>query len=78
MNDSNQTDKNQFLYPCSRYRGRFSPEFLTFNANLQEFAQRVSYVSALETNGKLTPDEAFQTVKQLYKQLKASKKELGI
>jgi hypothetical protein len=45
---------------------------------LQEFAQRVSYISALETAGKLSPEEAYIKIKDLWKQLKQSKKTLGI
>lgn len=71
-------DHNNFLYPRHRYHGQFKAEFLAFDANLQEFAQRVTYVCNLETNGKLTPEEAYQEVKSLWKQLKSSKKQLGI
>ncbi|AUT00344.1 hypothetical protein CLI64_08060 [Nostoc sp. CENA543] len=69
---------SSFLYPRSRYYGQFKPEYLVFNANLQEFAQRVSYISNLQTNGKLSPQEAYQEIKVLWKQLKAAKKQLGI
>ena len=71
-------DKSEFLYPRSRYYGQFKPENLVFNANLQEFAQRVSYISSLETNGKLSPEESYEQIKGLWKQLKHSKKALGI
>jgi hypothetical protein len=54
------------------------PENLVFNANLQEFAQRVSYVCNLETNGKLAPEEAYKQIKALWKQIKRTKKQLGI
>jgi glutathione peroxidase-family protein len=69
---------DNFLYPRSRYRGDFQPENLMFNANLQEFAQRVMFISNLETNGKLTPHESYREIKTLWKQLKTSKKSLGI
>ncbi len=69
---------SDFLYPHSRYRGNFTPENLLFNANLQEFSQRVVYISNLETNGKLTPEESYQQIRILWKQLKKSKKQLGI
>lgn len=49
-----------------------------FNANLQEFAQRISYISGLQTGGKLSPDEAYDQIRSLYKQLKRSKKGLEI
>ncbi|MBE9031858.1 hypothetical protein IQ266_19165 [filamentous cyanobacterium LEGE 11480] len=69
---------SDFLYPRGSYRGQFNPQHLVFNANLQEFAQRVGYISSLETNGKLSPEESYKQVKALWKQLKKSKKSLGI
>ncbi len=71
-------EHDDFFYPRSRYRGEFTPENLAFNANLQEFAQRVSYICALETNGKISTEEAYLEIKSLWKQLKKSKKQLGI
>lgn len=65
-----------FLYPHSRYYGQVKPENLLFNANLQEFSQRVSFIASLETGGKLSPEEAYAQVKGLWKQLKRSKKQL--
>ncbi|MGV0027943.1 DUF7219 family protein [Phormidesmis priestleyi] len=71
-------DQHNFLYPRSRYRGEVKPENLVFNANLQEFSQKVSYICCLETGGKLTPEESYREIKSLWKQLKKSKKELAI
>ncbi len=71
------TDLNNFLYPTSRYRGSTKPQDLVFNANLQEFSQRVSYICALETNGKLTPNEAVQQLRSLWHQLQQSHQQLG-
>jgi hypothetical protein len=71
-------NRDEFLYPRSRYGGTVKPENLIFNANLQEFAQRVSYISNLETAGKIKPEEAYQKVKQLFEQLERSKVNLGI
>lgn len=70
--------KDRYLYPRSRYYGEFKPNNLVFNANLQEFAQRISYICNLEMSGRISPADAYQQIKQLYKQLKKSKKELGI
>ncbi|MBH8561505.1 hypothetical protein I8748_04825 [Nostoc sp. CENA67] len=78
MEKSNQEDKNNFLYPRSRYYGQVRPENLIFNANLQEFAQKVGYISNLETSGKLTPEEAYKQIKSLWKKLKHSKNQLRI
>lgn len=71
-------NKDNFLYPRGRYYGQVKPENLVFNANLQEFAQRVSYVCNLETGGKLSPDEAYEQIKALWKNLKRTKKQLQI
>lgn len=67
-----------FLYHNSRYHGEIKPENLVFNANLQEFTQKISYICSLETAGKLTPEESYQQIKQLWKDLKRTKKQLGI
>ena len=72
------TDKNNFLYPRSPYHGSVQPENLVFNANLQEFAQKINYICNLETGGKIPPQDAYKQIKHLWKQLKRSKKELGI
>ncbi|MEM6837988.1 MAG: hypothetical protein AAF609_14170 [Cyanobacteria bacterium P01_C01_bin.120] len=63
---------HEFLAPRSRYYGRFSPQNLAFNANLQEFATRVTTISGLETGGKITPNDAYEEISQLWKQLAAS------
>ena len=71
-------DKENFLYPKANYRGNFSPEHLVFNANLQEFAQKVMYICNLETNGKISSDEAYHEIKALWKKVKQSRKGLNI
>ena len=68
----------EFLFPRNNYRGKVKPENLVFNSNLQEFAQKISYICNLETGGKLPPEKAYKQIKSLWKQLKRSKKELGI
>ncbi len=78
MAQPHSADKDGFLYPRIRYQGQVKPENLVFNANLQEFAQKVSYITAFETRGKLSPTEAYEQIKTLWYQLKYSKKELGI
>ena len=71
-----ESDKDKFLYPIGRYHGPFTPEHVAFNANLQEFAQRVSILCGLETGGKITPYEAYEQIKQMWHQLKESKQNL--
>jgi len=70
--------KQDFLYPRSKYYGKFSPENLAFNANLQEFSQRVSYLCCLEIGGKLTPEEAYHGIKAAWDALNRSKAGLHI
>lgn len=70
--------KEDFLYPRTSYRGKFDPESLVFNANLQEFAQRVNYICNLETSGKIPSDVAYRQIKDLWKVLKQSFKDLGL
>ncbi len=65
--------KDDFLLPRSKYWGEFSPQRLAFNANLQEFAQRISFVCNLETGGKISPGEAYEEIKRLWQELKQSK-----
>ena len=79
MNQQGDNGKDDFLYARSNYRGKISPNNpnnLVFNANLQEFAQKVSYICGLETNGKISSAEAYDRIKQLWHQLKASKKNI--
>jgi hypothetical protein len=71
-------DRSDFLYPRSRYYGQVKPENLVFNANLQEFAQRVNFICNLETGGKISSSEAYEQIKSLWKQLKKTKKQLAI
>ncbi|WP_414565279.1 MULTISPECIES: hypothetical protein [unclassified Anabaena] len=76
--EKNLVNKDNFLYPRGRYYGQVKPENVVFNANLQEFAQRVSYICNLETGGKLSPDDAYEQIKVLWKNLKRTKKQLQI
>ncbi|MEH1873487.1 DUF7219 family protein [Nostoc sp.] len=69
MVQPNYEDKNSFLYPRDRYHGKFQPNNIVFNANLQEFAQKISYITSLETGGKISPEIAFSQIEALWKQL---------
>lgn len=55
-----------------------SAEEIIFNDNLQEFATKIGYICSLETNGKVPPDQAYQQIRDLWKSLKKSKKNLRI
>ncbi|WP_347179609.1 DUF7219 family protein [Roseofilum halophilum] len=70
--------KEQFLYPRTSYHGKLTPDNLIFNANLQEFSQKVSVISALETNGKITPLESYNRIKNLWEELHRIRQGLDI
>lgn len=78
MSNPKVFNASEFASPRSRYRGQFKPENLLFNANLQEFAQRVMIISNLETGGKISPEASYKEIKSLWKNLKHSKQSLGI
>ena len=72
------TNRDEFLYPRSRYYGEVKPENLVFNANLQEFAQQVNYICNLETAGKVEPKAAYKEIKDLWHRFRQSKQQLAI
>jgi hypothetical protein len=76
MNGDSENSKDNFLFPLGGYHGEFSPGNLAFNANLQEFAQKVAYICGLETNGKISTVEAYERIRELWHQLQASKEQL--
>ena len=78
MVESNEEDQDSFLSPYSRYYGEFRIENLIFNANLQEFTQKINYITSLQIAGKVTPEEAYKQIHALYKQLDKSKNTLNI
>ncbi len=65
-----------FLFAQSSYHGEFRPQTLVFNANLQEFAQRVSYTAGLHGNGKISSEEAYCKIKESWKALQASYRQI--
>ncbi len=72
------TPKSSLLYPTSRYYGEVKPENLVFNANLQELSHKVTYLSNLATNGKISLEEAYETIESLMMNLDKTKNQLGV
>lgn len=72
------SDSTNYLYPRHRYSGQLDPHHLAFNANSCKFAQRVTYISCLQTDGKLTPEDAFHRIAELWEQMQLSKKHLHV
>ena len=59
------------------FRGEdWSPEKLAFHQNLEQFAERVGLIVALQGNGKVSQDYAYAEIKQIWQQLKNSHLEL--
>jgi hypothetical protein len=69
---------SNFISPKSTYYGQVKPENLVFNANVQEFSHYVSMIAALQTGGKITPEECFAQIRLLWTDLEQSKQQLGI
>jgi hypothetical protein len=74
----NQPDIHGLLYQKYNYRGNFTPQNLVFNANLQEFATRVSYICNLQTLGKISVEDSYKQINELWQKLERSYLELGI
>jgi len=56
------------------YRGDdWSPQRLVFHQNLESFAERVGLSVGLQSNGKLSQEQAYSQIRKLWKGLKASK-----
>lgn len=66
------------MFPHSRYYGTFTPENLMLNCNLQDFSHRVSIICALETGGKISFQEAYTQIAELWQKLDLSKQNLAI
>ena len=59
------------------YRGAdWSPERLAFHQNLETFADRVGLIVGLQSNGKISQDQAFKDIKKLWKEVRRSKDQL--
>ena len=55
-----------------------SPEEILFNENLREFTVKIEHICGLEDNGKIPQEEAYRRIRDLWKALKRSRKNLGI
>ena len=61
----------------SSYRGNdWTPERLAFHQNLEAFAERVGLIVGLQSNGKISQDQAYSEIRKIWKELKGSKSSL--
>lgn len=59
------------------YRGSdWSPQRLAFHQNLESFAERVGLIVGLQSNGKLSQEEAYAEIRRIWKDLKVSRDSL--
>lgn len=65
------------MQALSSYRGEdWTPQRLAFHQNLETFAERIGLIVALQSNGKLSQDEAYAEIRRTWHQLKDSKSTL--
>lgn len=58
----------------SSYRGEdWTPERLAFHQNLEAFAERVGLIVGLQSNGKISQQQAYAEIRKIWKKLKGSK-----
>jgi hypothetical protein len=58
----------------SGYRGRdWTPARLAFHQNLESFADRVGLIVGLQSNGKISQEQAYTEIRKIWKELKGSK-----
>ena len=62
------------MEPHSPYRGQdWTPQRLMFHQNLESFAERVGLVVGLQSNGKVSQEQAYAEIRRIWKDLKDSK-----
>ena len=81
LNDEQQEDSQEGvrspLEAHSGYRGDdWTPTSLVFHQNLESFAERVGLIVALQSNGKLSQEQAYDQIRTIWKKLGKSKKDL--
>ena len=65
------------MEPRSAYHGSdWTPQRLMFHQNLESFAERVGLVVGLQSNGKVSQEQAYTEIRRIWKELKDSKSNL--
>ncbi len=61
----------------SSFHGKdWSPQRAAFHQNLEQFADRIGLIVGLQANGKVSQEEAYEQIKELWKALKVSRTDL--
>jgi hypothetical protein len=75
--EENQTmTTSDFIYPHSEFHGEDRADYVRFDRELQEFAQRTAMLSSLETSGKISPLEAYRRIEFMFHRLKRSRRQI--
>ena len=59
-----------FLYPQSPYAENFTSNNFPLDADLSEFCIIICYVCRLESEGKMTHEEAYNQIKNVWHELR--------
>lgn len=51
----------------------WTPERLVFHQNLESFAERIGLLVGLQSNGKVSQEQAYAEIRKLWKELKNSR-----
>ena len=74
------TDQDGIRNPMeiySSFHGKdWSPQRAAFHQNLEQFADRIGLIVGLQANGKVSQEEAYEQIKELWKTLKISRNDL--
>ena len=61
----------------SSFHGKdWSPQRAAFHQNLEQFADRIGLIVGLQANGKVSQEEAYEQIKELWQILKTSRNDL--
>ena len=66
---------NSSLYPKNLYRSGFISDNL-LDANSQEFSSIIVYICSLESESKITSEEAYKQIKKVWIELRHNKPEV--
>jgi isocitrate lyase len=69
-------NKYDFIYQKSSYYGKATPENIEFNKKLQEYSQKLIYLSGFQTAGKISATSAYKQAEKLWQELEQTKKQL--
>ena len=67
---------SEFVFPRLEFHGEDRADYVRFDQELQDFAQRTAMISSLETSGKISPLEAYRRIEFMFHKLKRSRRQI--